>query len=55
MFGRQAEIDRLAPPTQPSVTGDVVAWLATQPEAREWGGKLISTPTFFKDRGIVFP
>lgn len=55
MFGKQAEIDRLAPPTQPSVTGEVVAWLATQAEAREWGGKLISTPTFFKDRGIVFP
>jgi NAD(P)-dependent dehydrogenase (short-subunit alcohol dehydrogenase family) len=55
MFGKQAEIDRLAPPTQPSVTGDVVAWIATQPEAREWGGKLISSPTFFKNQGITFP
>jgi 3-oxoacyl-[acyl-carrier protein] reductase len=55
MFGKQAEIDKLAPPTQPSVTGDVVAWLATRPEAREFAGKLISSPTFFKDRGIVFP
>lgn len=55
MFGQQAEIDRLAPPTKPSVTGDVVAWLATQPEARAFAGKLISSPTFFKDRGIVFP
>jgi 3-oxoacyl-[acyl-carrier protein] reductase len=55
MFGKQAEIDRLAPPTKPSVTGDVVAWLATRPEAREFAGKLISSPTFFKDRGIVFP
>ena len=55
MFGEQAEIDKLAPPTKPSVTGDVVAWLATQPEAREFAGKLISSPTFFKDRGIAFP
>ncbi len=55
MFGQQAEIDKLAPPTKPSVTGDVVAWLATRPEAREFAGKLISSPTFFKDRGIVFP
>jgi NAD(P)-dependent dehydrogenase (short-subunit alcohol dehydrogenase family) len=55
MFGQQAEIDRLAPPTQPSVTGDVVAWIATRPEAREWGGKLISSPTFFKNQGITFP
>jgi 3-oxoacyl-[acyl-carrier protein] reductase len=55
MFGNQAEIDKLAPPTMPSVTGDVVAWLATRPEAREFAGKLISSPTFFKNRGIVFP
>ena len=55
MFGEQAEISKLAPPTKPSATGDVVAWLATQPEAREFAGKLISSPTFFKDRGIVFP
>jgi 3-oxoacyl-[acyl-carrier protein] reductase len=55
MFGEQAEISKLAPPTMPSVTGDVVAWLATRPEAREFAGKLISSPTFFKDRGIVFP
>jgi NAD(P)-dependent dehydrogenase (short-subunit alcohol dehydrogenase family) len=55
MFGEQAEISKLAPPTKPSATGDVVAWLATQPGAREFAGKLISSPTFFKDRGIVFP
>jgi NAD(P)-dependent dehydrogenase (short-subunit alcohol dehydrogenase family) len=55
MFGEQAEISKLAPPTMPSTTGDVVAWLATQPEAREFAGKLISSPTFFKDRGIAFP
>lgn len=55
MFGPQADIDRLAPPTKPSVTGDVVAWIATQPQAREWGGKLISSPTFFEKQGISFP
>ena len=55
MFGEQAEISKLAPPTKPSATGDVVAWLATRPEAREFAGKLISSPTFFQDRGIVFP
>jgi NAD(P)-dependent dehydrogenase (short-subunit alcohol dehydrogenase family) len=55
MFGDQAEINKLAPPTMPSVTGDVIAWLATRPEASEFAGKLISSPTFFKDRGIVFP
>lgn len=55
MFGEQSELDKLAPPTKPSVTGDVVAWLATRPEARAFAGKLISSPSFFKDRGIVFP
>lgn len=44
-----------AEPTEPKVTGDVVAWLVTQPEAREFAGKLISTPKFFKERGIVWP
>jgi hypothetical protein len=32
-----------------------VAWLATQPEARALAGTLISTPSFFKQRGITFP
>lgn len=44
-----------AEPTEPKVTGDVVAWLATQPQAREFAGKLISTPKFFKERGISWP
>jgi len=44
-----------AEPTEPKVTGDVVAWLVTQPEGREFSGKLVSTPKFFKERGIVWP
>jgi NAD(P)-dependent dehydrogenase (short-subunit alcohol dehydrogenase family) len=44
-----------AEPTEPKVTGDVVAWLVTQPEARELAGKLISTPKFFEERGIIWP
>ena len=37
----------------PEVTGDVVAWLATHPEANAHAGKLLSTPTFFKEHGIA--
>jgi NAD(P)-dependent dehydrogenase (short-subunit alcohol dehydrogenase family) len=44
-----------AEPTEPKVTGDVVAWLVTQPEGREFAGKLVSTPKFFKERGITWP
>jgi NAD(P)-dependent dehydrogenase (short-subunit alcohol dehydrogenase family) len=55
LFGPDSAIMHMAEATKPQVTGDVVAWLATQPEAREFAGKLISTPTFFKNRGIVFP
>jgi len=36
----------------PEVTGDVVAWLATHPEANAYAGRLLSTPTFFRDNGI---
>ncbi len=36
----------------PEVTGDVVAWLVTHPEADAHAGRLLSTPTFFKDHGI---
>jgi hypothetical protein len=32
-----------------------VAWIATRPEAKDFAGKLISTPTFFKERGISYP
>ena len=55
MFG-PGIIDTIgAEPTEPKVTGDVVAWLVTQPEATEFAGKLISTPKFFKERGITWP
>jgi NAD(P)-dependent dehydrogenase (short-subunit alcohol dehydrogenase family) len=36
----------------PEVTGEVVAWLATHPQADAYAGKLLSTPTFFRDNGI---
>jgi 3-oxoacyl-[acyl-carrier protein] reductase len=36
----------------PEVTGEVVAWLATHAEASAYAGKLLSTPTFFRDHGI---
>jgi 3-oxoacyl-[acyl-carrier protein] reductase len=36
----------------PEVTGDVVAWLVTHKEADAFAGKLLSTPTFFKENGI---
>jgi 3-oxoacyl-[acyl-carrier protein] reductase len=39
----------------PEVTGDVVAWLVTHPEATAYAGKLLSTPTFFKEHGIAAP
>jgi NAD(P)-dependent dehydrogenase (short-subunit alcohol dehydrogenase family) len=39
----------------PEVTGDVVAWLATHPEADAYAGRLLSTPTFFRDNGIAVP
>ena len=39
----------------PEVTGEVVAWLATHPEANAFAGRLLSTPTFFKDNGIRVP
>ena len=55
MFGPKVLEKGIADPTMPHVTGDVVAWLATQPEAKEFAGKLISSPTFFKERGIQFP
>jgi len=56
MFGPDASMgEMVVKATKPEVTGDVVAWLATQPEAKAYGGMLISTPTFFKEKGIVFP
>lgn len=55
MFGQNAASEGIAEATRPEATGDVVAWLATQPEARSLAGTLISSPTFFKQRGIRFP
>lgn len=55
MFGQNAAEEGLGNATKPEVTGAVVAWLATQPQAKELAGTLISSPTFFRDRGIVFP
>ena len=54
MFGPDA-FSGMAKPTEPKVTGDVVAWIATRPEAQAFAGKLISTPDFFKSRGIAVP
>jgi 3-oxoacyl-[acyl-carrier protein] reductase len=39
----------------PEVTGDVVAWLVTHPEANAYAGRLLSTPTFFRDNAIEGP
>jgi len=36
----------------PEVTGEVVAWLASHPEANAYAGRLLSTPTFFRENGI---
>ncbi|MBS0377037.1 MAG: SDR family oxidoreductase [Proteobacteria bacterium] len=36
----------------PEVTGDVVAWLAVHPEASTYAGRLVSTPTLYKDLGL---
>ncbi|MBS0578653.1 MAG: SDR family oxidoreductase [Proteobacteria bacterium] len=37
----------------PEITGEVVAWLVSHPEADAYAGRLLSTPTFFKDNGIT--
>jgi len=55
MFGQNAAEEGLGDATRPETTGDVVAWLATAPQAKELAGTLISSPTFFKSRGIQFP
>jgi NADP-dependent 3-hydroxy acid dehydrogenase YdfG len=39
----------------PEVTAEVVAWLVTHPEANAYAGRLLSTPTFFRDHGIHVP
>jgi len=55
MFGTNAAAAFHRQASEPSVTGDVVAWLVTAPEARELAGTLISAPGFFERRGIRFP
>ncbi len=39
----------------PEVTADVVAWLVTHAEANAYAGRLLSTPTFFREHGIGVP
>lgn len=55
MFGSKAAEEFGRHATQPATTGDVVAWLATAPEAGKWAGSLISSPGFFQREGIRFP
>lgn len=55
MFGADAARDFRRQASAPHETGDVVAWLATRPEARELAGTTIAAPGFFASRGIVFP
>lgn len=55
MFGPDSAADFNRHASHPETTGDVIAWLATRPEARDLAGTLISSPDFFKTRGIVFP
>lgn len=55
MFGANAAADFNRIGTRPETTGDVVAWLATRPGAKELAGTLISSPDFFKCRGITYP
>lgn len=53
MFGPNAAADFDRAAARPETTGDVVAWLVTQPEAKALAGTLISSPGFFKERGIT--
>jgi NAD(P)-dependent dehydrogenase (short-subunit alcohol dehydrogenase family) len=56
VFGEQIRgLVKLGRAFTPEVTGDVVAWLVTHPEADAHAGKLLSTPTFFRDHGITAP
>lgn len=55
MFGANAATDFHRDATRPEVTGDVVAWLVTRPEAKALAGTLISSPGFFTAKGITFP
>lgn len=55
MFGPDSAAAFNRHASRPEATGDVVAWLATQPEARELAGTMITAPGFFKSRGISYP
>jgi NAD(P)-dependent dehydrogenase (short-subunit alcohol dehydrogenase family) len=55
MFGPDSAAAFNRHASRPEATGDVVAWLATRPEARELAGSMITAPGFFKSRGISFP
>jgi len=37
----------------PEVTGEVVAWLVSHPDGKDYVGRLLSTPTFFSEHGIT--
>ena len=53
MFGANAAAGFNRNATTPETTGDVIAWLATRPEARELAGTLISAPDFLGSRGVA--
>lgn len=36
----------------PSATGEVVAWLVSHPRGAGFAGRMLSTPTFFREQGI---
>ncbi len=55
MFGARAAADFDRQASHPETTGDLIAWLATRPEAKELAGTLVSAPGFFKSRGIAYP
>ena len=55
MFGAESAAAFNRHASTPEVTGDVVAWLATAPEAGELAGTMITAPGFFTSRGISFP
>ncbi len=56
VFGEQIRgLVKLGRAFTPEVTGEVVAWLVTHPEADVHAGKLLSTPTFFRDNRISVP
>ena len=53
LFGANAAAGFNRNATTPETTGDVIAWLATRPEARELAGTLISAPDFLGSRGVA--